>query len=366
MTPEMAVEFLRARSLIDARDVVEGDLAIEEATGRNANLRIGSRTGRNFFIKRAPDRNASLLRVEAALYAHATRSDDWSPLRPFLPRVHSFDEEQAILVMHRSPSALDVFDVDSADDTLGLPAIAGLLGAALAAAHSVPADNAGADAFLGLNAPWALTIHQPSPSALSDLWPGQVHVLRAIQEQSWTGELLDQLGAGWRRTALMHGDLKFTNVLVETTPPGGVPAGVVLVDWETASVGDPAWDVGSVLQSYLWFAVFLVSLLQETPAEGAGRAFGERLPAYQREMRTFWDTYVAASTLPPNTAAPLLERAIIFCGVRLLQTAWELAQGEDTPGRLTSGALQLGLNILRRPGNAASQLIGIGLDREPA
>ena len=44
---------------------------------------------------------------------------------------------------------------------------------------------------------------------------------------------------------------------------------------------------------------------------------------------------------------------------RLLQTAWELAQGEERPGRLTSGALQLGLNVLRSPDDAAVRLMGL-------
>jgi hypothetical protein len=359
MTPEMVTGYLRGRGLIEARDVVVGDLSITELPGRNANLRVESRTGHNYFIKQSPDDKSALLRVEAAVYARALSDERWAPLRRWLPQLHSFDDSNSILVMHRSATARDVFDADTDDDLLGLPPISSLLGQAIAACHAVPTGEPETHSFLGSSIPWALSIHRPAPDALESLWPAQVHVLRAVQQQAETGIALDRIAAGWMRTALIHGDLKFSNVLVETQPPGVVPTGVLLVDWETAIFGDPAWDLGSVLQSYLWFAVFLVSLDEELPAEAAPKAFAERLPGAQREMRLFWESWLRSSGTERRDSQAILERAVTFCGVRLLQTAYELAQGEEVPGRLTSGALQLGLNILRVPNNARTQLIGI-------
>jgi hypothetical protein len=377
LNAEAVVAFLSERGFIDARDVTVGDLRVIEVSGRNTNLRLESGTGRWFFIKQAPAHEGTeLLRVEATIYARARDDLRWSAVRPWLPAFQLFDEGRAVLVTHASPAWHDVFDVDAEGNDLDLPEIGDQIGRALAACHSVPlAGDIEAEALLGTRVPWVLRVHRPHPRVLQDVWPAQLEVVRAVQQDSDAGAALDALSRDWQTTSLIHGDLKFNNVLVETAgtaepgPTAGIPPAarpraavsrVVLVDWETASRGDPAWDVASVFQSYLWYGVHLVSVEEGTDAAAAPRAFAAQIPAIRRCLRGFWVAYRQAADLTPQISGPLLGRAAAYTGARLLQTAYESAQGEERPGRLSTGSLQLALNVLRNPPHALEQLLGVG------
>lgn len=50
-----------------------------------------------------------------------------------------------------------------------------------------------------------------------------------------------------RQTALIHGDYSFPNVMIASTPPVRMAA---LVDWESATIGDPLLDLGHLLAGW--------------------------------------------------------------------------------------------------------------------
>jgi aminoglycoside phosphotransferase (APT) family kinase protein len=52
------------------------------------------------------------------------------------------------------------------------------------------------------------------------------------------------LERAWTPRALLHGDVKFDNVLASD-------AGLLLVDWELAGRGEPAWDLAGVVDGLL-------------------------------------------------------------------------------------------------------------------
>jgi hypothetical protein len=371
---EESVALALSQGLIDAEDVVDHDLCVREVGGRNTNFRLTAGT-QGLFFKQAPsDEAATLVATEAGLYRCARDEPGWSAARPWLPSLRFFDPTRGLLITDAPPMWRDVFDVDAEGCDLDLPPIADLLGRALAACHGVPANRDAAGPALALvpNIPWVLGLHRPHPRLLRDLWPAQLTILRGIQLDASTGDVLDALARNWRADTLVHGDLKFNNVLVAVTeggtaraagdPPAAVGpevSAVLLVDWETASLGDRAWDVGSVFQSYLWFGVHLVSTEASVDAAAAPGAFAARLPAIQRCVQAFWNAYRHDARLTPDEARDVVARATAHTGARLLQTAFELAQGEERPSRLPTGCLQLALNVLRDPGSAQRDLLGI-------
>ncbi|MGQ0764236.1 MAG: phosphotransferase family protein [Gemmatimonadota bacterium] len=351
---EEVLALLLRNGMIEASDVVQGLLSIDEAEGRNHNFTVSSRTGRDYFIKQS-GANSGLSRTEAWVYSRVARGD-WPPLARFMPRMHSADPENGLLILHRSARAHDVFELEARDERLGLPSIAGLLGSALGSLHGIPLDDE-TRSQLTDGPPWPLKIHRPGVHSLSEMWSAQMEVLREIQRDGAVAKQLARAANLWHRECLIHGDLKFTNVLVEVGEDRE-PAEVTLVDWETAAIGDAAWDLGSLFQSYLWFAVFLVSLEEDNRLVSATIDFGSRLPLFRNELSQLWSAYRDARGVLSGTGT-LLDRTVVYTGVRLLQTAFELAQGEDRPGRLTSGTLQLGVNILRDPAGAARHLFAL-------
>ena len=366
MSPEAAVELFMARGLLTPRDVVEGELTIEEAPGRNRNLVLRSSLGDAFFLKVASGLGAggpAMLRSEAALYERVRDDAAYAALRPFLPIPVLFDGAQRLLATRVPPSARDVFSSDDDETATGLPDMAAALGHALAVCHTVSPSGDSSDAapFLRPAVPWIFDLHRPTPDLLADVWPAQLAIVRTVQERADLCRTLDRLREAWRAECLIHGDVKFSNVVLTPREGNRSPFDVMLVDWETAALGDRAWDVGSLFQGYLWHCIYIVSNEDEPDPGLAASRFAQRLPAYQVEIRACWEAYVTNAGLPPAAGDNLLRRATEYCGARLLQTAYEHASHAEQPGRAATGLLQLAINVLARPKEAQRSILGIAL-----
>ena len=78
-------------------------------------------------------------------------------------------------------------------------------------------------------------------------------------------------------------------------------------------------------------------------------------------MRRFWQAYVRQMGLEDRVAWEWLLRSVCYAAARLVQTAFEQSQGAV---QLTGNALcflQVSLNMLQRPDEAAVHLLGIPL-----
>ena len=83
----------------------------------------------------------------------------------------------------------------------------------------------------------------------------------------------------------------------------------------------------------------------------------------QPAIRACWQAYVSRLGLDEATADIWLRDAVRFSAARLVQTAFEATQVST---ELTSGIslhLQLSINMLQRPREAAAHLLGL---RQPA
>jgi hypothetical protein len=224
---------------------------------------------------------------------------------------------------------------------------------ALAAIHRCPSPPAA----LSAPPPWVLSIHLPTLEWFFDASHANMELLAIVQRHEY-GTLLHALRIDWRGEALVHHDIKWDNLLVVRGGPNAAPA-LRVVDWELAGIGDACWDVGAVLAAYLGSWLLSIPITGQTPPErylGLARAPLDRMrPA----IGAFWRRYRTAMDLDAATAECWLVRCVAYSGARLLQTAFEQMQMSSS---LTSNVvcmLQLGLNVLRRPDVAASQLLGL-------
>lgn len=128
-----------------------------------------------------------------------------------------------------------------------------------------------------------------------------------------TDERLVSAAGAWGRPSvgcLVNHDMKWDNVVV-------AEAGrIVLVDWELAGRGDPAWDLGCLLAEHL--------LRRTGPAAGLPGAAGQLLGGY-----------AASAVLRPTAVPVLAERTVIAAGLRIaqlgLETVESLPTGADRP-----------------------------------
>jgi len=184
-------------------------------------------------------------------------------------------------------------------------------------------------------------------------------VIRIVQGAAGFAESLESLRRDCRTEALVHGDVKWDNCLI--LAGAGADEELRLIDWETAAAGDPCWDIGSALSHYVSAWLFSIPV--------AGVVASERLPALASRpldgmkpaLTACWQAYVDARGLGRASAAEELVRAVRFLAARLLQTAFEAAQMLSHVTSAVILHLQLALNTLLAPEDAATQLLGLPL-----
>lgn len=350
------VSLLTGSGLVTNEDLVCDHLFVRHVAGRNENFIATFEDRPGYFLKYAREADAHpgyYLEIEARAYEQARAS---ASLTAVMPPVCLVDLDRNVLIL-RHLRAGDASVVGSAR-------IASALGEAIANIHLVEVDRAGWS-FLPERPPWGLQLARPRPAALRTMSSAQARILRIVQKRPEVTDRLDQLREAWEGMGLTHGDLKWTNVIVEEgLEEDGAPR-IRVIDWELVSLGDSAWDVGSVFHSYLAQGIATLDLPANAGPEDASAAFARKLPVLMRHHRLFWEAYAATAGLTPEEGPELARRATLYCGARLIQSAYEWSDRERTIDRAALSALQLGANILARPDDALRRVIGIDGHRPP-
>lgn len=148
-----------------------------------------------------------------------------------------------------------------------------------------------------------------------------------LAPSSLTAELASHFAALEERPrliTLVHGDVRWENCLVQADP-----GSVRLIDWETAGMGDPAWDVAGVIQEHLRFRIVRPHLSA----------------ALDVSLEAFLASYRAHT---PRTWLPILTSARRLAGARLIQTALEHVAAGTAPSA-AAPLVQLAQIVLRAP-----------------
>jgi aminoglycoside phosphotransferase (APT) family kinase protein len=193
-----------------------------------------------------------------------------------------------------------------------------LLGRALGAWRRV--SEAFAEPDLPGRLPWAMeALETPPPVAVAQN-EGARRLAEAVRVDEALREGIARLRRGWRRDAIVHGDVRFDNALVEHEPPSG-RLRAVLIDWEHLDRGDPGWDVAGALAD----AVAVEAVPVDAPPGGDAyrRASPDELarlaPAGRRALHAFAEGY--RETAPPETADADLRGGLQLLPARLLNIA---------------------------------------------
>lgn len=247
-----------------------------------------------FFVKRADliGSGGRELHDEAAVYRLA---DSEPRLASVMPMCHYISEDDSLIVLEALPDA-------QAIHTLGtVPVDASMMrsyGSAVAQIHAIRTGPFG-------EPPWLLVALEDG-SAAGYGRPDAVG--RFFTEIARRALFVDRFRAArraWRAESLIHGDLRWSNVMAANAPR---ESGVRIVDWELASVGDPGWDFGSVLADVVLTRT--LALNRQGPIGDVVDAFSPFAAAYLERVH---DLDVGA----------IVHRGTLLAGVRLIQTISE-------------------------------------------
>jgi aminoglycoside phosphotransferase (APT) family kinase protein len=340
--------YLLSLGLVKPRDVVNEELTVVDASRRNCVFIAAVRGGATYVVKQASPRTARTLAHEAAVLRVLAEATD---LATHVPTVVHHEPEAALLVLSTEGDARDWHTYLIAARFPRTPAR--VLGRALASLHRLPADSV-ENVPEGVDQMWGLSLPEPPHELLLDLSAGSQDLVARLQSSRAMCSRLDELREVCSDGALVHGDLRWENCLAVPAPGTRRRTRVLLVDWELAGRGAAGFDVGTVFAEYLHHWVGSIPIVE--PADPGRLVTHARHPLgrMQPAMHAFWSAYGIAI---PQT--PTLQQVIEMAAVRLLQTAVEGAQGLVTPSAHVVTLVQLADNMLRHPGDAAMNLLGL-------
>ncbi len=349
--------------LVSAEEFVDVGLRVLEQSRRNRNFAVVLAMGKGFFLKQAdPGSLEAAERSERERFVYEL-SETSPGLRSCIPKPYLYDDVQKILVQElilnqdllapATSLAVHHLRLEKFSTSLGQS-----LGATLARLHTELGK-----AYRFGNSALKLPGHLPTAFSISRFQPdriegAQAHVLQMIRSSPECDAMLDEARSAWRVNTLMHGDLKLGNCLVVGNRNDTEPV-ICIVDWETADGGDAAWDLAGLLQSYLALWIGSMPAGAGVPLEHA--IADAAIPSADLVLAAthLWRGYNTVLGLGEAMGGPLVSRAVRFAGARLLQTAFEQASGTPEVTGHTVLTIQLALNVLGRPEEARSELLGL-------
>jgi hypothetical protein len=354
LTAGSLVPYLLQKGILSQADLLDGDWHVLQSDSTRPVLRVAGSAGPGWIVKQASplDRNqVAMLDREAAIFQLADEVDWARPLRALLPEFRSYDPGVHALIVAQLPhdTGLDHLRRSNAQ-----PQIFGdLLGRALADVHIVLRRSNPSSAMLSGRMPWILQIDAADPEAM----PAGLErrVVELVKGNPALAAALGRLGGHWRNETLLHGDAKLDNVLVRM---GSRPR-VWLVDWAFAGIGDPAWDVGTIVHSSLMLWLHGIPFQREQSFVHALDEATLPLAATRDFIRAFLLAYRKASRLRKSAARSFARRAFSYAGAALVQSAVAAARLQDDLSPRQLAVIQMASHILDDPDDTLREFLSV-------
>lgn len=351
--------YLLNRGSLRASDLLDGDVVIVEAQRRNRNFKVSRGTAPGLFVKQVQfvhaETTGSVYR-EAAVLRLAAEHEAFRPLSALTATMVDYDQRRNALTatlfdrsenLNEFHGRVRVFPIDIARKT-------GVAIATYHAAAAAIASDAVAASF-PRKPHWVFAVpHTTEPMA--SMSGGIAQLTTALRAMPDVCAALAAMQTAWEYSALIHGDVKWDNLLLTGDENDRE---LRIVDWELADVGDPAWDVASALASYLqwWLLNIPVNPAQPDPAMMIPHA-PYALPSMWPAIGALWSAYAERLELDPAGSERLFRRVVRFAGARFVLNAFELLQMQTAMTPHATLALRLGQMLLCSPDQAAVHALG--------
>jgi Phosphotransferase enzyme family len=205
------------------------------------------------FIKRrgAPLADGDLLTLEHEIQILHTIYAGRNGVRRTVPEPRGSSPDDKVLITRGYPDHHDFLAA-----IRGEPGASGCLpdpaplAQAVAAVHRLPIPTSDG---LPLRGAPVMTHGRVGPADLSAHPYAYSEFLRLYQQRG-LDPALRNLKATWKSESVIHGDFTASNILYQ---PGVHPHCYILTDWELSGIGDPLWDIGSLVGSLIWASLNL-------------------------------------------------------------------------------------------------------------
>ncbi|MDE8668422.1 phosphotransferase [Pseudarthrobacter sp. H3Y2-7] len=353
MITSEVIPYLCGRELLSRENIVDGEVRVFDASRRNQNFRVINQGGRSLFVKQGTKiHGSSSTAREAAVYSILEADDHSHVPFPYAPRLIDYNPDDDILILELIDDAVNLREKYHESRYLQVQSAAAV-GEALGALHmktSLPTVLR----RLGRSEPGVLEVDRPGLALLSDFSGSSIDLIRMVQSSADLIVHLDEMRQDWRNETLIHHDIRMDNI-IQSSLHG--TSEILIVDWETASAGDPAWDVGAAVADYLGLWIQSIPVTGTQSPEKLIHLADFPLSEVQESIAALWRAYARRSEMSADMQIEFMPRVARFCGLKLVQSAIEMVQNSAHWNLTAVTHMQVAANMMGRPQEAVQALL---------
>jgi hypothetical protein len=369
-------------------DLQYGNLADRDTSNvliipaKNFNLLITFADGKHLLVKQEMHDDRGQTNQEFQLAWRMNQLVEHFPafgakINNFLPKILHFDPDRAILIVEFLTTHIDLNHYYTRENQFPVE-IARSIGQLLATLHSQTFDRGEYQQFLhdqfagiedATQPPTNPQMNNPASEIIQRLARITPIVFRLMpleclqffklyQRFPSLSQAISDLGNSIAPSCLVHNDLKINNILLDLSWESPTSTIIKLIDWERADWGDPAFDLGCMLGSYLEIWLDGLTISNSLSINESLQLTATPLELLQPSLFSLVQSYLESFPAIAIARPDYLDRVVQFAGLSLIQRI-EITIDEDRIfGNRGIIMLQVAKQLLCTPQAAMNTLFG--------
>ncbi|BAZ12488.1 hypothetical protein NIES4071_43190 [Calothrix sp. NIES-4071] len=357
----------------------EQDLSqVELKVAKNFNLLVSLQDGRKLLVKQErhdrEGKTAGEFLSEWQIQEFVVKTPELYHIRPLMSEVLHFDANHSIIVFNYLNDYCDLADFYTKENIYPT-AIATSIGTTLATIHRATLDRQQYQDFFSQNSEGAHIDQAPkfargleriSPEIFGQVPADGLKFFALYQRYDSLGKAITELTTAFKPCCLTHNDLKLNNILLHNDWEQDISkveqsnnSIIRLIDWERGAWGDPAFDLGMLIASYLqiWLGSLVVSksIDVEESLRLAMTPLDVLQPSIAALTKAYFDNFPEIIERYPD----FLIRVVQFSGLALIQQIQAMLQYQKSFGNMGICMLQVAKTLLCRPEQSIPTVFGV-------
>ncbi|MBN3898739.1 MAG: phosphotransferase [Nostoc sp. NOS(2021)] len=370
LSSQNVFNYLIEKSLCTTEDQAQSE--IEQKYGKNFNLLVSLANARKLLVKQErlnPEGKASgeFLR-EWQIQEFVHKFPELSQMHNWISEGVNFNPDDSIIIFNYLNKYRDVMTFYGKENIFPLE-IASAIGTILARIHSLTFNHKDYQDFLSSSLESQASdqvkhlvkdLGRISPEIFGSVPADGLKFFALYQRYDSLGQAIVELRNSLKPNCLTHNDLKLNNILVADDWEEGISNSTIrLIDWERCSWGDPAFDLGTLIGSYLhiWLNSMITS--KTMSIDECLRMARTPLEMIQPSVAALAIAYLNHFPEILQHRPDFLQRVVQFAGWNLIIAIQSILQYQKYFGNTGICMLQVAKSLLCRPEASIPTIFGV-------
>jgi serine/threonine protein kinase len=357
---------------------------VESKSAKNFNLLVTLPDRSKLFVKQErfdrEGKTAGEFNREWQIQKFVRQFPEVNKLEDWLPEIINFDVDNSILIVKYLDDHQNLGEFYG-EKNIFATEIASSIGSIIATIHSQTINHRSYENFFGYSnsnsAPKssqgiARGLGRITPEIFGTVPADGLKFFALYQRYDSLGKAIAKLKESFQPSCLTHNDLKLNNILIaanwESTAASlgdnfsQPQVELKLIDWERSGWGDPAFDLGTVIGSYLiiWLQSLIVS--RTMAIDESLRLATIPLEVLQPSLAALAKTYAAGFPKIVEHDPKFWQKVMQFAGLALIQSIQSTLQYQKAFNNTGICMLQVAKALLCNPESAIKSVLAIEID----